>query len=528
MEKPNLLFIFTDEQRYDTMAAYGNSQIEVPNLNGLSKEGIVFEKAYVTQPICTPSRASIMTGLYPHTVGCVANNILLPEDVPVFPENADFREYKKGYIGKWHLGDEIFCQHGFDEWVSIEDNYRRHNRWYRDRFLERDKPPWEAKWCRDVSIHSSYHNWLVTKGFKPTEKTQDGYEWFSRQFAARLPEKFCKPSFIAEMTSQFITKNSDRPFMLYVNFLEPHMPWYGPRDTQYSPEDVTLPENFHVLPTKDQPLKAQLASNIKLARIANLARAAHKVKKIPDMYSASYMYPRFLGKESPTEADWRQLIARYWGLVSQVDTALGKILDTVRKCGLEKDTIIVFTSDHGDMMGSHQLVHKGFQFEEAIRVPLIIKIPGHLKSGSVISEPVSQVDLVPTLLDYMGKPVPRGLDGFSLRPLIEGGKPHEENVFIEWFPNNMMHRGSSDEIDHPVITIITPEGWKYNYSSFGQHELYNLKEDSLESTNLVHCKQYRSLLKKLEKKIETWKTRTQYVVHRHIVHNKTSFENSRA
>ena len=123
-ERVNLLFIFTDEQRYDTMAAYGNTRIEVPNLNRLANEGIIFKRAYVTQPICTPSRASIMTGLYPHTVGCVANNIPLPEDVPVLPELADFKEYSIGYIGKWHLGDEVFCQHRFDIWISTEDMYR--------------------------------------------------------------------------------------------------------------------------------------------------------------------------------------------------------------------------------------------------------------------------------------------------------------------------------------------------------------------------------------------------------------------
>jgi len=465
----NLLFIFTDEQRADTMAAYGNPRIEVPNLNGLSREGIVFERAYVTQAICTPSRASIMTGLYPHTTSCTRNNIPLPQDIRTLPELADFKDYGKCYIGKWHLGDEIFCQHGFDEWISTEDIYRSYYRPSRDRFA-----------------HSSYHHWLVKNGFEPPRATEDGFRTFPRETVARMPEEFSKPSFEAQEASRFIWENQERSFILYVNFLEPHMPFFGPRDNQYDPAEVALPENFNTVPTEDQPLKARLTKG---SSIWNL-------KKI---------YENHLGTSVPTEADWRRLIARYWGLTSQVDTATGKILDTVRKCGLEDNTIIVFTSDHGDMMGSHQLITKGFQFEEAIRVPLIIKTPDSDKSGSVIREPVSQVDLIPTLLDMMGKPVPKDLEGYSWKPMLDGtGDLAEKNIFVEWSP----HIDKSDEVDHSVRTIITPDGWKFNLSAFGQHELYNLNEDPLESTNLVRRREYRLLIKKLIRRIKTWQNHT--------------------
>lgn len=271
---------------------------------------------------------------------------------------------------------------------------------------------------------------------------------------------------------------------------------------------MILPGNFDIVPTEDQPLKAQLAAS----KINCPSYRRHI------WYN---LYERFLGTKSPKEENWRRLIARYWGLVSQVDAAVGRILDAVRRCGVEKNTIIVFTSDHGDMMGSHRLITKGFQFEEAVRVPLIIKIPGHPRSGSIIREPVSQIDLVPTLLDFMGKPIPEGLDGYSLKPFLNGeGEIQEKNVFIEWFPHNTLYRSRSDEIDHPVITVITPDGWKYNWSSFGQHELYDLNDDPLESKNLARRRSHHSLIKKLQREIERWKARTQYVVHRHIVHQR--------
>ena len=131
--RPNLLFLWTDEQRHDTMAVYGNRKIHTPNLNKLAAESFVFEKAYVTQPVCTPSRSSVMTGLWPHINGCTANNIPLPEDTPCFHELLDDQSYRTAYMGKWHLGDEIFPQHGFEEWVSMEDGYTSHYRPGRDR-----------------------------------------------------------------------------------------------------------------------------------------------------------------------------------------------------------------------------------------------------------------------------------------------------------------------------------------------------------------------------------------------------------
>lgn len=474
----NLLFIFTDQQRADTMAAYGNLMIKVPNLNRLSSEGIVFERAYVTQPVCTPSRASIMTGLYPHTTGCTSNNIQLSIELKTLPELADFDEYRKGYIGKWHLGDEIFCQHGFDEWISVEDHYRRYYSRGRDR-----------------TAHCSYYHWLIKKGFEPTDTTQDGFKFFSRPVTACLPEEFCKPEFEAQEASRFIWENHDNPFVLYINFLEPHPPAFGPRDNQYALENVALPENFNILAKEDQPLKARM-HKFKLRKLFARTDKAGLERVI--FHTTHYL--------RPTEDDFRRHIASYWGLVSQVDTAIGKILHTIRKCGLEKNTIILFTSDHGDMMGSHHLPPgKGLQFEEAVRVPLIVRIPGY-KAGQIIREPVSQVDLVPTLLDLMGKAVPQGLEGYSWKPWLDGtGEREEQDVFIEWSPQN---GGKGNVVDHPIRTIVSREGWKLNLSTFGQHELYNLNEDYLESTNLVHQKEHRTLIRRLYKRIRAWQIRT--------------------
>lgn len=167
MKKPNLLFIYTDEQAVDTLAAYGNTQIEMPNLNELANDSTVFEHAYVTQPVCTPSRSTLLTGLYPHENGCTRNNIPLSRKTKCFPELLNDSDYRTGHFGKWHLGDEIFKQHGFDEWVSIEDAYYG--------YYSED---------RDKNEKSDYHSFLIENGFQPG----DG-ERFGRAQSACFPEK---------------------------------------------------------------------------------------------------------------------------------------------------------------------------------------------------------------------------------------------------------------------------------------------------------------------------------------------------
>ena len=147
LRKPNLLFIFTDQQRADTMRCYGNEYIDTPHLNALADKSFVFEKAYVSQPVCSPSRATMLCGLYPHTARVPACNVPLPREVQTVAEMVS-SDYRCCYNGKWHLGDEIFPQHGFSEWVGTEDSYRR--------FFSRSERH---------AYRSAYHHFLVENGY---------------------------------------------------------------------------------------------------------------------------------------------------------------------------------------------------------------------------------------------------------------------------------------------------------------------------------------------------------------------------
>lgn len=470
-DRPNLLFLWTDEQRADTMAAYGNAQIKTPNLNALCDESFVFRNAYVSQPVCTPARSTVMTGLWPHQSGCTMNNVALPKNIRAFPEIVDDPEYRTGYFGKWHLGDEIFPQHGFEEWRSIEDGYRR--------YYGED---------RDLDARSSYHHFLEDLGYKPDTRNGD----FSRGFAARLPIEHSKTKYLENETCDFLRRRQNEPFMLYVNFLEPHMPFFGPLDDLYDPEKIPLPKNFH------DPLED------------NEPKAYRELRQ-------RYLEEGWDEHDLNTEAGWRNLIAKYWGLVTQVDRSVGVILDTLERLRLADNTVVVYTSEHGDMMGSHKMIAKTVMYEESAKVPWIVRAPKASGRRRVIQQPVSHIDMVPTLLDLMDVMDPTDdMDGQSLRPLFERESVEEDHVYIQWNPAGLLQDGRNprgrlriepDEPQNATRTVVSPDGWKLCINTHDHNQLFHLKEDPGETANLYAQPQHAKIQQRLTQRIRTWQER---------------------
>jgi arylsulfatase A-like enzyme len=467
-DKPNLLFLWTDEQRPDTLAVYGNRRIHAPNLNKLASESTVFKRAYCTQPVCTPSRSSIMTGLWPHETECVQNNIPLKEETLCFPELLGDSDYRTAYLGKWHLGDEIFAQHGFEEWAGIEDGYIRH---YRE--------------ARDREARSAYHHFLIELGYKPDTESNT----FGRSYCARLPLDHCKPSFLEKQACDFLDRHKADPFVLHVNYLEPHMPFYGPLDNEHDPAEVDLPANFEDDLEDNEPLRYRLM------------RAYFHEKGFDNL-------------ELKTESDWRRMIANYWGLVTQVDLSVGGILERLEDLGLAESTIVVYTSDHGDMMGSHRLLTKTVSYEESVGIPWLIRDPRGGARQRLVENPVSQIDMVPTLLDLMNGPKDYKLSGKSLVPVMKGEEERAEPIFIQWNPGSLgvevepamgysaeeiaQAQGSSNRM------VVTPDGWKLVRSDKDNDQLFNLTEDPHETTNLIDSEKHKEVVTELSKQIEEW------------------------
>lgn len=463
-DKPNLLFIWTDQQRADTCAAYGNPVIQAPHLDRLARESILFERAYVTQPVCTPSRSTVMTGLWPHSTGCTANNIPLREETPCFPELVNDADYRTGYFGKWHLGDEIFAQHDFEEWAAIEDGYQKYNRPH-----------------RDPLARSAYHHFLLEKGYQPN--TQEGT--FSRDFASKLPIEHCKPKFLEEKACDFLQRHRREPFMLYVNFLEPHSPYNGPLNDLHDPQTVLLPASLNDPLEENEPLRYRLL------------QAYHR----------------------RDEAAWRSLLAKYYGLVAQVDRSVGRILETLKELGLDEQTVIVYTSDHGDMMGAHNLVAKTVMYEEAVRIPLLLRAPKGMHRGIRVESPISHIDLVPTLLDLLGVQPMVALPGESwLERIQDPSYAVSKPAFIQWNPAVFTNPAEQAPDSIPSIsaqdrervakasvrTIISPEGLKLCLSDQDRCQLFDRMRDPHETTNLFNNPTYAEQQRHLTDLIVRW------------------------
>ena len=470
----NVLLLWTDEQRPDTIAAYGDRKVQTPNLDRLAAGGALFEQAYCTQPVCNPSRASVLTGVYPHTHGVLANRMTLPHTYPTIAELLKPHGYACGYAGKWDLGWEHDAQRGFDDlWASVQPKSRG--------YAAGTRPP-----------HSAYHHHLVARGYSPPA----GKATFGDEYTARLPEADSKPAFLAGEAIRFLEVHRDEPFLLSVNFFEPHPPYHSAFDDLYDAEQVTLPGSWYAPMDETVPLRYRRR------------RAA---------VSRDLSEGRLTGDD---EGAWKELIAHYWGACTLVDKYAGQILDRLEELGLAEDTVVVYTSDHGDMMGEHRLLGKTTQYEGSMRVPLLVRFPGFAPQR--IATPTSLVDVLPTLLGLLGVSAPPHLQGVDRRPLLEGGDvaPEEEALIVEWngfhgYPNEDEKPELLDEPEEVKRRLGATEArtirvgcWKLTLYASGEHELYDLAADPGELHNAIRDAGTAEVVEGLVGRLREWQHRT--------------------
>lgn len=475
--RTNVLLLWTDQQRPDTIGAYGNTQIRTPHLDRLAAQGILFEQAYCTQPVCSPSRASVLTGLFPHTHGVRQCNQVLSEAVPTVAELLRAQGYVGGYVGKWHLGHELRPQRGFqDFWISTEDMYTHFH--------------------ATTSGRSSYHQFLMARGYLPRDNGPLGAV-FSRDTAARLPEEVSKPACQAAEAMRFLEHYRDHPFMLSVNFLEPHYPYFGPWDGMYAGNEMTLPETWY------REMETTVPKHYRLRR---------------RLYAERNHYV-----ETNDERGWKELKARYWGLCSLVDKYAGQVLQRLEELGLAEDTIVVYTSDHGEQLGEHRLLTKTVQYEGSVRVPLIMRVPEVVRARHGdrtrleprrMTTPVSLVDLTPTLLDLLGYQIPRHMQGVSLRPLLAEGDrdPEEAEVFIEWNEWDGIRPVYEQVPETPPASVdartIRRGRWKLNVHVTNEAELYDLAADPDEAHNALRDPGAGPVVRTLYARLREWQVQT--------------------
>ncbi|MFG1625268.1 sulfatase-like hydrolase/transferase [Kribbella sp. NPDC049227] len=441
--RPNVLLICTDQQRYDTIGAYGNEHVRTPNLDRLAADGVLFENCYVQNPVCSPSRASLMTSRYPHAHGLWANGVQLPDHEQFFTKALADDGYDCGLVGKLHLSA---CKGGRLE-PRHDDGFRVF-RWAHD--------PYPG------SSENQYHRWLKT-AFPDlyAEARTPGGSGFDN-----LPTEAHYSRWIGNETIDFLQASRDRskPFCFVANFFDPHHGFGAPKEylDRYQPDELPRPV------TRDGELdgKPPILTEASKESYGGHAR----------------------GYLSYSEDELQQVKAAYWAMVSLVDDEVGRILAALDEEGLADNTIVVFTSDHGEMLGDHQLMLKGpMMYDCAVRVPLIVRWPGHLPAGERQSELVQWIDLAPTFLEAAGtSPLPRG-QGTSLLPLARG---EQDAVARGWALCE--YRNSGHPYDPAVHTTMLRTGqWKivvyHGLPATDRDrtgELYDLAADPHELNNL--------------------------------------------
>jgi arylsulfatase A-like enzyme len=458
--KPNLILFLPDQQRADTLACYGGVKVHAPNLNKLASESVIFERAYVTHPVCTPSRSSLMTGTWPHINGCTRNSVPLDRRFHVFPELMEDKDYRTAYLGKWHLGEDGPAGRGFQQWVSTDD-------------------------------HGDYTNFISDAGVEPDKPNGR----FSELAISNLPLELSRPKFLEKHACEFIEKHQRDPFILVVGFVEPHSPYNGPLNNEHPLDEVDLDLTATLSESENIPLR------YRLMREWQQAEALLDRERLPTQL--------FFGIK-PDE--YRSIKQRYLGLVTLVDQSIGSILECLERCDLGDHTIVVHTSDHGDSLGAHHLFGKETMFEEAARVPFLIRLLGKAHS-KMISRPVSHIDFVPTLLDLLQQPTHPQCAGKSLLPVINDEAAVPESVFLEWAPNRTKIKKGSKlarrrtikrAVEESTRTVVSPDGWKLCLRDKDSNELYNLKDDPFETRNLYSDRQYASVISRLTGEIRRW------------------------
>lgn len=423
----NLLFITTDQQRWDSLPCYGLDFMQTPNLNRLSKEGMVFDKCIVPSPVCVPCRASIMCGQYPSVTGVLGNSNWLPNHVPTWPSIIGQTGRRTAAIGKMH----------FNPWDALEG--------FDERIMAEDK--------RHIYLPDHHVQFLAAHGLdRPHPTTLPQY--YENLGASITPRerKFHVDGFVGDQAAQWIDQNGSEPFAAWVSFPGPHDP-YDP------PEDMA---NLYA----NAPIPAPVGSPDELITKppAQRSRGAGTIN--------NSMFRLDLSKATPEHyTKWRE---HYYANITLIDEGIGKMISALESHGVLDDTLIIFTSDHGDALGDHGLPFKGFFYDCMSRVPLIIRgpdVPANQRSKSL----VSTLDLVPLFYNACEAKAPATLQGEDITQLFND-------------PNATLREAAFSEIGGR--TMVRTNTHKYAHYADGSAELYDLENDPNEIENLAGNKDY--------------------------------------
>ncbi|MCV0426588.1 MAG: sulfatase-like hydrolase/transferase [Roseibium sp.] len=484
----NILLITTDQQHFSALGAI-NPKIKTPNIDRLCQSGSRFDRAYCPAPTCTPSRSSIITGLYPSQHGAWTIGCSLDENLPTIGKLLSENGYATGLIGKAHFqplaGDSLEKQpilRDLPFWRSFHGPYYgfEHVELVRNHADESHAGQHYAVWLEDLGL-TNWRDYFQPlpgeKAPKAPNRSPDAPYWARTERHWQLPQNLHYTPWIGQRSVDFIerAKKSGKPFFLWASFPDPHPPYTVPEPwaSMYCPHEME--------PGRVSPGEHDL----------NASHFAKTQEPNPDFTSwhtpheahgcDSHLYP---------EEELRKDMATYYGMVSFLDQEIGRILDYLDEKGLTENTLIVFTTDHGHFLGQHGLVAKGpFHYEDMLRVPFIVSWPKQVPAAQVSNAIQSLLDLTPTFLEVAGlAPTPQ-LQGVSQLSTWQGKTPYTRKFALcENRHNPVM----------PHVTTYVEDRYKISVYRVGNHgEIFDLYEDPGEINNLWTDPESQSLKTKL-------------------------------
>lgn len=436
MTRPNVLLIMVDQWRGDCLSAAGHPVVRTPYLDRLAAQGARFERAYSATPTCIPARASLMTGQRPATHGRVGYQDLVPWDYPVtLASTFTDAGYQTQAVGKMHFYPER-AQLGFQNVIlhsplGIVATTRREGR---DPDLVDDYLPWlRQQLGRDATFY---------------EHGLDGNSWVARPWDK--PEHTHPTNWVSAQAADFLRRRDPtKPFFLFTSFNAPHPP--------YDPPAWAMDQYLDMLGDDDADVGDWAGTFDAWADPHNPAsRVAHIDRRM-----------------------LRRARAGYYGHMTHVDQQIAALLEQLAHYGVRENTYVCFISDHGEMLGDHDMFHKGFPYEGAARIPMLLSGPG-IERGTVVTDRVVELgDVMPTLLDLAGVEVPDTVEGASMRPLVDGGPRDEAPTWREWLHGEHVMLGQS-------FQWLTDGREKYVWlSESGTEQLFDLVDDPRELHDLV-------------------------------------------
>ena len=483
--RPNILLITTDQMRKDHAGCYGNPLIRTPNLDSLAAGGVRFERAYCNNPTCMPNRASIVTGRLPKNHRAWRNGISLDEREETVADILNRRGYRTAIVGKGHLSS---C--GGEPREPIYDSL---SAWRRGLI----GPEWTGPYYGfrqaqlslghgDYEFHLAHYGAWLEENFPDapsfTENARPSALGSFQCWTPDMPVEAHASVWVGNLVTNYIRERAGdgEPFLLWASFPDPHHPFCppAPYDTMYDHADVIMPRMG----------SEALADKPEYYRRAY--EGGEPWEGIMDYYDL----------KSISEPQLREIIARTYGMVTLVDENLGRIFSALETTGLADNTIVIFTSDHGDLMGDCGLVFKGqFLLEGLINVPMIWRVPGVQPRATEAL--FNSSDIVPTILDMLGIEIPRAVDGVSQRSALEGGAPARDAAFVE------MKSAYHPEMN--LRTVVTPDRKMTYYAGLECGELYDMTAQVPEAVNLYDDPAHAADRESLERRLREEEILTQ-------------------